>query len=74
MRPGSQSVCVRQDCASNRPEKWLSRFLVADQSGTVWGHWVLLKLPETNLYLIPGFNTDSVFLPILLSFSLTVHD
>ena len=33
--PGTQSVCVRQDRASNRLENWLSRFLVPDQSGTV---------------------------------------
>ena len=33
MRPGTQSVGLRQDRGSNRPETWLSRFLVPDQSG-----------------------------------------
>ena len=33
-----QSECVRQDRGSNQPEKWLNQFLVAEQSGTVWGH------------------------------------
>ena len=61
-RPGTQLVCLQHDRGSNRPENWLSRFLVADQSGTVWG---LLRLPEADLYLIPGFDTDSVFPPIL---------
>ena len=46
--------------------KRFSRFLVLDQSGTVWG---LLRLPETDLYLIPDFNTDSVFPPILPFFT-----
>ena len=44
-RPGTQSVCVRQDRGWNRPENWLSRFLVPDQSGTVWGH---LRRPEAS--------------------------
>ena len=44
-RPGTQSVCLRQDHGSNRPEKWLSRFLVPDQLGTVWGH---LRRPEAS--------------------------
>ena len=35
--PETQSVCLQQDRGSNRPEKWLNRFLVAEQSGTVWG-------------------------------------
>ena len=34
-RPGTQSVCLRPDLGSNRPEKWLSRFLVPDRSGTL---------------------------------------
>ena len=25
-RPGTQSVCLRQDRGTNRPEKWLNRF------------------------------------------------
>ena len=69
--PGTQSVCLRQDRGSNRPEKWLNRFLVAEQSGTVWG---LLRLNEADLNLIPGFDTDSVFPPILPFSSPTVHD
>ena len=44
-RPGTQSVCVRQDRGSNRPEKWLNRLLVAEQSGTVWG---LLGPPQAS--------------------------
>ena len=43
---GTQSVCLRQDRGSNRPEKWLSLFLVPDQLGTVWG---LLGRPEADL-------------------------
>ena len=66
-RPGTQSVCLRQDRGSNRPEKWLNRFLVAEQSGTVWAD-------EADVNLIPGFNTDSVFPPIFPFFSPTVHD
>ena len=31
-RPGTQSVCLRPNLGSNRPEKWLSRFLVPDQT------------------------------------------
>ena len=38
-RPGTQSVCLRL-------EKWLNRFLVPDQLGTVWG---LLGGPEAPL-------------------------
>ena len=34
----------------------------------------VLGRPETDLYLIPGFNTDSVFLPILPFSSPTVHN
>ena len=36
--PGTQLVYLRQDRGSNRPESWLNHFLVAEQSGTVWGH------------------------------------
>ena len=65
MRPETQSACLRQDRGSNRPEKWLSRFLVPDQLGTVWGR---LRLPEDDLYLIPDFETDPVFPPIFFFF------
>ena len=41
----------------------LSRFLVPDQSGTVWGR---LRPPGDDLYLIPDFTTDPVFPPFLL--------
>ena len=42
---GTQSVCLQQDCGSNRTEKWLSRFLVPDQLETVWGR---LRRPEAS--------------------------
>ena len=44
-RPGTQSVCLRQGRGTNRPEKWLNRFLVAEQSGTVCG---LLGPPQAS--------------------------
>ena len=37
-RPGTQSVCLRQDRGSNHPEKRLNWFLVTEQSESVWGH------------------------------------
>ena len=67
-RPETQSVCVRQDRGLNRPENWLNRFLVAEQLGAAWG---LLRLPEADLYLIPGFDANSVFPPILPFFHRT---
>ena len=39
-------------------QKCLNRFLVPEQSGTVWG---LLRHPEVDLNYIPGFDIDSVF-------------
>ena len=63
--PGTQSVCLRQNRGSNRPEKWLNRFLVQNSWGLCGASWGLLRLPEADLNLIPGFNTDSVFPPIL---------
>ena len=67
----SVTVCLGQDRGSNRPEKWLSRFLVPDQLRTVWGR---LRLPGADLLLIPDCETDPVFPPIVAFFPPTTHD
>ena len=58
-------------CGRRRNSKYIIICNCWGLSGAAWG---LLRLPEADLYLIPGFDTDLVFPPILPFFSPTVHD